>query len=349
MNWTRFLVALLGTLVSALLACGLLIAVANPYGNMPVAVLGSHVIMDTNQRFQYHAIVRSGRFDSIVVGTSTSRLLRPSELERLFGGRFANLALDSGTAWEQHRMAMFFAAKVATPRTLVVGLDHVWCQPNADAEKLTPRGFPEWLYDDEFLNDLPNMLNNRTLEISIRRISHALGRRPARIGSDGYEVFLPPEKDFDLARSRMKIYGSATPVPFDPALRGVGPVPLVPAQRLPALAWLDRITDADQRWGRVVFLMTPIHAAALPDAGSAEAAREADCKHQIGELARRKGIPFVDFRRSSPIATSDENYWDPLHYRVPIADRIVEGVGRALSAGAPRRTADWERVADGRP
>jgi len=41
--------------------------------------------------------VRSGRYDSAVVGTSTVRLLDPQRLGALFGARFANLGLNAGT------------------------------------------------------------------------------------------------------------------------------------------------------------------------------------------------------------------------------------------------------------
>ena len=33
-------------------------------------------------------------------------------------------------------------------RTLLIGLDHVWCDEDADRERITSRGFPEWLEVD---------------------------------------------------------------------------------------------------------------------------------------------------------------------------------------------------------
>src|SRR3712207_6914903 len=51
-------------------------------------------IMDINQRFMYPQIVRSGRFDAAVFGTSTVRLPDPRKLGRAFGARVANLGLD---------------------------------------------------------------------------------------------------------------------------------------------------------------------------------------------------------------------------------------------------------------
>ena len=56
----------------------------------------------------YPQIVRSKRFDSLIIGTSTSRLLDPELLDRLFHVRLANLAMDSTMAWEQKTMLDLF-------------------------------------------------------------------------------------------------------------------------------------------------------------------------------------------------------------------------------------------------
>ena len=58
----------------------------------------------TNARFSFPALARSAKFDSAVFGTSTSRLLRPVMLDPEFGARFANLAMNDATAYEQARI-----------------------------------------------------------------------------------------------------------------------------------------------------------------------------------------------------------------------------------------------------
>jgi hypothetical protein len=214
-GWRRYWRVLTGVLAAELAAVALLILVGNPYGNLPHVMFGSRVIMDTNQRYQYPAIVRSGRFDSVVIGTLTSRLLRPAALEELFGGRFANLGMDAGSAWEQYRLAQFFLAHTPRPRTLLIGLDAVWCATDADRAKVTKRGFPEWMFDDDPLNDLPWMLNKTSAEIAGRRIATALGLNRERIASDGYEVFTPAESKYDLVKVERELYGTdaAAPAP----------------------------------------------------------------------------------------------------------------------------------------
>jgi hypothetical protein len=41
----------------------------------------------------------------------------------------------------------------------------------------------------------------------------------------------------------------------------------------------------------------------------------------------------IDWRISSASTRNDANYWDFLHYRVPIAARIAEQLGRAVRLG----------------
>ena len=52
------------------------------------------------------------------------------------------------------------------------------------------------------------------------------------------------------------------------------------------------------------------------------------------EIGARHGARVVDFRIPSSVTTQDKNYWDALHYRLPIAGRIVTALGAAVATGA---------------
>jgi hypothetical protein len=67
--------------------------------------------------------------------------------------------------------------------------------------------------------------------------------------------------------------------------------------------------------------------------GGPAAAREAVCKMRVAEIARRRGAVAVDFRIPSVVTRDDTNYWDALHYRLPIAARVVAALRRALDEG----------------
>lgn len=347
MSWRRHLWLLLSVSGGTLAVLWLFVVAMNPYGNLPSTVLPRHVIMDDNQRFQYPAIIRSRHFDSAVIGTSTARLISPAGLERVFGGRFANLALNDGTAWEQWQLARLFLREVERPRTLVVGLDVVWCRPEADRNRITRRGFPDWMYDANPWNDLAYLLNSRAVEISGRRLGAAFGLAKPRWPDDGFEIFTPSEQTYDLDRARAHIYENrprAIPAALEPAyVPGPGEIE---ALRFPALVWLEELANSGFERGALVF--TPVHRSQHPVPGSQGAAVEQECKRRISDIGRRAGWPVIDFRIASPITTDDANYWDPLHYRLAVARRIEDGVARAIATGRDDAAGDWRVLVPGR-
>ena len=73
----------------------------------------------------------------------------------------------------------------------------------------------------------------------------------------------------------------------------------------------------------------------------AAAAREAECKARIAATAARHGAHLVDFRIKSSITAEDANYWDDLHYRLPIAQRLADGIGTAVATGRDDPRGDW--------
>lgn len=329
-TWTGFVKTLLLTAGGLVAALTLFVLLVDPYGNVPFSPRMDRPMMDDNQRFLYPGLVRHGNFDSAVFGTSTSRLLQPAHLDGLFGGRFANLAMNSATAWEQYRIADLFLRTVPAPRTVVVGLDRVWCEPDADTQRLTFRPFPPWMYDDDPWNDLLYLLNGKTLEIAVRLVEHHLGLRPARIGPDGYEVFVPPDDQWVREKAEANIYGGPKR-----AITSAEP-PHRPGEeerrswRFPALAWLEELVGRLPPGARPILAFMPVHVAAMPQPGSLPAAREEECKSRVARIAAAHGAALVDFRFPSRVTTDDTNYWDNLHYRVGIADWIERSLAAAL-------------------
>jgi hypothetical protein len=329
-DWRGFVALFLTVLIGGVAAVYLFILLVDPYGVVPFALPLDRHIVSINQRYMYPQIVRSKRFDSVILGSSTSRLLDPELLDRSFHARFVNLAMDSATAWEQQAMLDLFLRQVGPPKVLIVGLDAVWCYPDADRNRITFRGFPDWLYDDNPWNDYLYMFNAGTLEIAVRLVGYQLGLYRERIRYDGYDVFVPPDSQYDAARARAKI-GEAAPPP-NPL-----PPPLSAAERsrlsFPALAWLDASLARLPADSRKILAFMPVNIAAQPTPGTHEADVEAECKARIVAIGRNRGASVIDWRIPSSLTRADTNYWDALHYRVPIATRIAEELGPAVLAG----------------
>jgi len=221
----------------------------------------------------------------------------------------------------------------------LVGVDVVWCDEGADTQRITERGFPEWMFDDDPWNDFPHMLNKRTIEIAGRRVANALGVNPERIPFNGYEVFVPDESQYDLAKAKRHIWAEHV---VD-TKRYVATREERRRWRFPALKWLENLLAGE--WQSAVIVIMPVHVAAQPEPGGISAAHEDECKARLAALAKRRGVPLIDFRLRSDITTRDENYWDSLHYRVPVAERIVHYIEQALATGQDDPAGKWRVLA----
>jgi hypothetical protein len=332
-TWRRFVAAFLTVFIGGTGGIYLFILLVDPYDVIPFSLPMERRIVSISQRYMYPQIVRSGQFDAVVIGTSTSRLINPEILNGHFGYRFANLSMDAMTAWEQRQVIELFLRDGPRARALLVGLDTVWCSPNADKARVTPRGFPEWLYDEFHWNDYLYLLNYATLEIAMRLAGHKLGLYRERVRYDGFGVFVPPDDQYDEKRASELIWpaGAQAIVPQVPA------VTLSDRERndlpFPAMAWLDDMLAALPEDSEKLLVFMPVHIAAQPRPGDRAAAIEDECKARVVDIARNRGAVVADWRIHSALTSEDLNYWDNLHYRLPIANRIARDVATSIRAG----------------
>ncbi len=328
-GWPTFIrTAAWTTLGLAAALYGFVIAM-DPYGTRVTAGGREVPLMDINQRYMYPQIARAALYDSAVFGTSTMRLLDPEQLDARLGGRFANLAMNAATPWEQAQLLGLYLRHQPTPRQLVFGIDRHWCLP--EDVRLSFRSFPPWLYEEGWVGDLPHLFNFKSLEIAGRVALARLGLARERMRRDGYGVFTPPESRYDLAQAQRHIRANSSPF-----LEGDEATPVAGtqggAEPFPSLVWLSRMLDLVPRETRTLLVMPPIHVAAQAKPDTPDAAREHACTARVLDLAARHGTTVVDYRRPSAITTQDGNYWDPLHYRIGLAARIVDDLA-AVSAG----------------
>ncbi len=337
-NWRGFFATLVG--VAAALA-GVIygwVVIVDPFDTLPVSPTLDRVPIATNARYSFPALARQSRFDSAIIGTSTSRLLRPERLNTLFGGSFANLAMNSATAYEQAQILGLFARSHESARAVLIGIDTVWCETGEDFEQFTPRPFPAWMYDDNPWNDLREMFNFFSLEQAGRQFGTMIGTRPLKYGRDGYTSFLPDPAQYDAEKARLALWGEgpAEIIPVNP------PVVLsederaalnFPTHRLMA----DALAELPAQTRKILFFV-PYHISAQPVPGSQGAAQWRECKSRMVAMAEAvENASVVDFMIDSPITTTDGNYWDRLHYSVDIADQVANDLYTSGTAGSNGR------------
>ncbi|MDP4023461.1 hypothetical protein Q8W71_12555 [Methylobacterium sp. NEAU 140] len=320
-SWRRFARDLLAVAALTGLAVLALVTALDPYGLRAATGRPAGPIVDANQRLAYPQIARGGPFDAAVFGTSTARLLDPAILDAAFGDRFANLAVNAATPDEQARLAALFLARRPV-RAVLFALDATWCA--ADPPARTANAFPDWLYEPGTPWGTLRQWSLRTATAAARAAALHLGFGHPRIRADGYAVFTPPEAAYDPARARARIRAGASDpaAPADP-----------PEAPMPALGRLDDLLRQAPPGALRMVAFMPVHAAAQGASGTPAGAREAACKAQVAAIAARRGAVAVDFRLPSPVTTRDENYWDALHYRLPVAARVVAGLRAAVATG----------------
>jgi hypothetical protein len=341
--WRRFCCWLLGT---ALALCAVIygfVVILDPFDTLRLSPPFDRSPITTNARYGFPALARQQRFDSVILGTSTSRLLRPAELDPLFDAHFANLAMNSATAYEQWRLGMLFARHHPAIKVALLGVDVEWCQTGDAIAAYTERSFPEWMYDDDPWNDYLQQFNLYAVEQAGIEFGVLTGLRPRPYGRDGYTDFLPDDRTYDLERARAHLYpAGVTPVaPVEP------PTQMSADERqglrFGALSKLTDLLDAMPGALKLVFFV-PYHVTGQPRPGSREAIVWDECKTRVAELvAKAPRARLVDFMIPSPVTREDTNYWDPLHYRSAVSTWLARSL-RSAAEGPPRIEAEGYNI-----
>jgi hypothetical protein len=311
---------LLGTALGGLAFVYAFVALVDPWGVLPLSLPAHRAPISTNARFSFPALARNPAFDSLIIGTSTSRMLRPAVLDGPFGAHFANLAMNSASPFEQMKMLALFARTHAAPNTVIVGIDAAWCERQPPPDLARP--FPPWMYDGSPWRGYANIANLYAVQEAANQFAVLIGRKRRRYGLDGYTSFLPDDSRYDRARVDAIFAAWGGDVPNRP------PVPVI----LPALPKLAGGLAALPPATRKLLMFTPSDLGQHGPPGSDAAVLLAGCKAAVTDIARHiPGSTVVDFQIDSPITRDRNNFWDPLHYRIGIADRIMHDLADALA------------------
>jgi hypothetical protein len=343
--WQRFFRLGVGCAAIVTAVLYLFVVLVDPFDTLPLSPPADRPPVSTNARFSFPALARSPRFDAAIFGTSTSRLLRPAALDPLFGTRFANLAMNDATPYEQRRLMSLFIAAHPDAKAFVLGVDVHWCATGAPDVKYTPRPFPEWMYDQGHWLDrwrgYAEMLNTYAVQEAGQQFGVLTGLKPPTYGRDGYTSFVPPDSEYDRAKVAEHMQGT---VPDDPPGTRNGPPDTWRFPELEALR--DQLAAMPRQTTRILFFVPNNHRLQAPPSGPV-ADVWAECKRRAAVLF--PGTLVVDFMIPSPITLDDDNYWDPRHYRVGIADRIAGDLAAAAHGeassdyrilSAPERTSE---------
>lgn len=328
-EWRRFIGMLLGLTAAAITLAFLFVAIVDPYNSLAFSPPWKRYRVTTNERYAFPGLIRHGRFDSAAFGTSTTMLLKPADLSDKLGGRFANLSMAAGTPWEQSQLMKFFIThSSASIRTVIIGIDQVWCSPSEPYPRLTQHPFPPWEFDDDPFNDYAHLLNSRALAHAAVQLLTMTGILPPRFRSDGYFQFAPDDSLYDFDRVQKLLYKS----PTSPRASEMSLPPLEPRPAnwdYPDLQMLSEVLDRFAAQTRKIIMFVPFHFSAF---GSPERwTKLSYCKLAVVDLAKtHPGVTVIDFMRPSVLTRNDTAYWDDVHYRIGHAVEIIDALRDAV-------------------
>ncbi len=335
-SWAKFLKVFLLTTVLAFLFCAVFLVITNPYRNVPLLAGERWPLMDVNQRYLYPSVARDSVYDSAVFGTSSSRLLKPEQLNVGLGGTFAQMSMNAAVAYEQYRLTTLYVdwrkERELPIRTIVFGIDSEWCIVGPTYPKKTKRPFPPWMYDHNPWNDILYLFESKALEIGGRTVGYWMGVNEAEYASDGYSNFLPPQSEYQLAKAQRNIYGGSGKPPDNSYTYPIAAHPQADQWVFPTHPLFEEVVAKLGSETKKIVVFVPLHFHSLGGAGAYHQQRTVECKKRFQEML--KPVPnsiLIDFMIPSGITTTDENYWDPLHYSVETAENLAALIAQAVS------------------
>lgn len=320
-----------------------LILIIDPYDSVPFSPNWDRHPVRGDHRHWNARLLKQPEFDSAVIGTSSSMLLKPAELNQVFGGSFANLSMPAATPFEQLRILELFHHYHPRLATLVVGLDTLWCHPDGQRQftnDILRRAFPAWLYDTNPWNDLPPF-NKTTLKAAYDQARALIGLyAPYARWTDGYEDLTQTlHRNNDPEAIRKRIYEGPQ-----------GGVLWRNPEHPPEMIYpdLDRLADALNRLPEgtlKILFFSPYHQFHQPQPGTEQEVMWNGCKAKAAKLAERvTNIVVVDFMLRSAMTRGDSNYIDGYHYNKAIATRLARWL-REVVVGSSTRSEEFRILA----
>jgi hypothetical protein len=333
--WKRFLRVFVITALAGLALPLALILLVDPLGVSPIGIarsFGDSGLALMDRRFVAPRIIRSGNYDSFLLGTSTMHSVDPQWAEQAFGGSFANLTLHGGTPFEMSEMIKLIGRGAPGLQRIVLGIDaNRWCDPRGHA-KYNPRAvFPERLYDEDRLNDFSSLLNLTMLEAAYDQFKVLIGLKRAELPANGYRNQLNDAK-WNAAEARKKIYGSKgiAVTALDPYEGEHLIVESASKASFPDHKLLREAADSLPAKVDLILVIMPSHASAFVNDDQAERENAEQCKRSLATEISHPRVTLVDFRISSIWTRDDTNYWDRHHIRVGLAHNLILRIKEAV-------------------
>ena len=151
-NRVRFFLILL--LPAVLVAISVI--VVDPFFHYHAPINGLPYVL-SEERYQNDGIVKHFKYEAVITGSSTSQNFKTSDVNRLWGMDAVKVTFAGSTYKEQDRIVKVAASRNSDLKMVIRGLDI--SRINSDKDDMGYDEYPEYLYDDNPLNDYDYIFN----------------------------------------------------------------------------------------------------------------------------------------------------------------------------------------------
>lgn len=137
-----------------------------------------------NERYQNDGILRNCEYDAVIIGTSMSQNFKTSEADALFGVNSVKTPFAGGYFREMCDRLRAGYDSGHEIKQVILSLDLM--SVLADKDAISADDYPEYLYDDNLLNDIGYLFNKTVLvDYTLGNIRRTLAGRE----SDSYDAY----------------------------------------------------------------------------------------------------------------------------------------------------------------
>ncbi len=207
MTHKRWCLLTASMLALSLVLIAALVVIVDPFEIYHRAAFYNPPYESETQMYSGAGVAKSYTYDSIIVGSSMTENCRPSVYDDALGGRFVKLSMNAGQSLDHAKM-MDIAFRTHDVRRVVYGMDFFSFSLYYNNQKAET---PDYLYDDNPLNDVKYLFNKSILFSSIPKAFAHIGTPDEDKTRDSMYLWHPPEMPGEAGlRARVNL---SAPIP----------------------------------------------------------------------------------------------------------------------------------------
>lgn len=316
-HWCQLTCAALLILLATIVA---LVVIVDPFEIYHRAWFYNPSYDSDTQMYAQAGVAKSYTYDSIIIGSSVTENCTPSVYDKALGGRFVKLSMNAGTA-RDHAKMMEIALRTHNVQHVVYGLDlFAYSLYYTNQKAVTP----DYLYDDNLLNDVYYLLNKNVLLEQIPKAFARIGTPDEDATRDSMYFWSPPQMPGEDALQAMVNLASPMPEQADTA-RGVELAGLNVEHNL--LPYIRENRD-------VTFSIFFPPYSLLYWANQALEGNFDSCMAQKALIAKallaEPNVRLYDFQMHTAWTTDYSLYFDLIHYTSGVNDAMAQAIADGL-------------------